>query len=394
VTRWDGSAVTAGLWVAAIGQGEPQDLNLPGSYPLGYLDGHLLFAKKGGVLMAVPFDLGKGRTTGTPVRVLEGVSVIVSGAAEAALSSSGSLVYHAGAPLKQLVEVDLRGETMAAIPDQRVYLYPRYSPDGKRIAVAVESESGFDIWLYDRGSRTLSRLTTEGTLNDRPEWSPDASRILFRSNRDGDLALWTQPADGRGTPQLVVRGQDGKVWEGVFTPDGRFIIYRTGTVGTADIWIRSLAGDSTPRSLVATPFTEWAPTPSPDGRWLAYESDESGEFQVYVIPLQGPGGRRQISVDGGAEPEWSRDGTRIFYRRFDSRFMATITVDPELAVVRRDSLFSGDYASWFGHSSFDVSLDGQRLLLIAPANDSAGAVVVHNWGSELRARLGGASPAQ
>jgi Tol biopolymer transport system component len=341
--------------------------------------------------MAVPFDLGRDRVTGPAVRMLDGVSVMTSGAAEAALSSSGSLVYQTGAGLKQMVLVDLQGVVREVFPERRFFLYPRYSPDGRRIAVNLESQGTMDVWVYDIASHTLSRVTTEGMLNDRPEWNPDGTSIMFRSSRSGQPQMWQQAVDGSGTARAAVEDPQRSAWEGVFTPDGRAIVYRTGSLGTSDIWIRAVTGDTTPHTLVATPFTEWAARPSPDGRWLTYESDETGEFQVYVLPLGRPGSRHQVSVDGGQEPVWSRDGTRIFYRRGDDRLVAVITTTPDIAVVRRDSLFTGDYGTWLGHAAYDVAPDGKHLLLLRPVDDSTRTIVVHNWGAELRARL--AAPA-
>ena len=59
VTRWRGSTVSAGLWVATIGEGKATDLQLPGSYVLGMIDDHLVYDTQSGVLMAVPFDIGQ-----------------------------------------------------------------------------------------------------------------------------------------------------------------------------------------------------------------------------------------------------------------------------------------------------------------------------------------------
>jgi serine/threonine-protein kinase len=388
VTRWGGTVVTAGLWVATIGHGEPQDLHLPGTYPLGLIDGHLVYASLSGALMAVPFDLSRGQPSGPPVRAMDGVSIMAIGSAQAALSHSGSLVYERGAILNRMVLADPDGTAQAVIPERRSFLYPRYSPDGNRIAVSLESQGSVDVWVYDLRSRTLGRVTTEGTLNDRPEWTRDGSHLIFRSNRDGRLALWSQPTDGTGQAQLVLRDPQRDIWEGIPTPDGRSIIYRVGTLGTADIWIRPLTGDTTARPLVATPFTEWSARPSPDGRWLAYESNESGEFQVYVIPLMGTGGRHQISVDGGAEPVWAGDGTRLYYRNGEERMVARITTRPDFAVTSRDSLFGGGFGTWLGHAAYDVSPDGTHLLLLKEVDDSTRTIVVQNWERELQERLG------
>ena len=139
VTRWRGSTVSAGLWVATIGEGKATDLELPGSYVLGMIDKHLMYDTQAGVLMAVPFDLGKRKPVGPPVPLLDGISVGANGAAQAALSRSGSLrvpdrcaappgADHRPARCPGLdCAVRVRASTSA----------PRYSPDGSRIAVGL-----------------------------------------------------------------------------------------------------------------------------------------------------------------------------------------------------------------------------------------------------------------
>jgi serine/threonine-protein kinase len=387
VTRWVGTRATAALWLATVDRGEPKDLQVAGTYALGMIEGHLVYATATGTLMAVPFDLASGRTTGPPVPVADGITMKSSGAAEAALSPSGVLGYRSGASVFQLTSATLEGTDTDFPAPPRSLMFPRYSPDGTRIAVSLESPGGQDIWVYDLRSKTMSRITTEGTINDRPEWAPDGTRIYFRSNRGDRLAIWSQPVDATGPAAVAVQIPGADVWEGVPTADGRSILFRVGSMGTADIGIRSLVGDTTPRLLVTTPFTEWAARPSPDGRWLAFESDEAGEPQVYVIPLDQPGSRYQVSADGGSEPVWSRDGTRIFYRRETTRFAATIAPGPAFSVAQRDSLFDGEYATWLGHAGYDVAPDGRSLLLLRPITDSNRTIVVYNWAHELSARL-------
>ena len=96
-----------------------------------------------------------------------------------------------------------------------------------------------------------------------------------------------------------------------------------------------LEGERQPQPFLRTPFDEFAPMFSPDGRWLAYLSDESGRLEVYVQPYPGPGGKWQISTEGGAEPVWARDGQELFYRSINGdRMMAVeITTDPTFSAA-------------------------------------------------------------
>jgi serine/threonine-protein kinase len=389
-TRWRGSTVSAGLWVATIGEGKAADLSLPGSYVLGMIDDYLVYDTQAGVLMAVPFDMRKRKVLGPPISVLEGIAVGANGAAQAAISRSGALVYQTGALLRHALIVDLRGATVSVLPEAGKYSVPRFSPDGNRIAIGLLTQGTADVWMYDLRSQTLGRITTEGDVNDRAEWSPDGKRIIFRSNRSGPLALWSQPADGTGKAEMMLRDPAAEIWEGVPTTDGTRMIYRTGTIGSADIWVRPMTGDSARRPLAATPFTEWSPRPSPDGQWLAYESNETGDFQVYVRPLAEGGARQQVSIDGGVEPMWSPDGTRLYYRHNDEFLAATLATKQGLAVAGRETLFKGDYPVTTGHANYDVAPDGKHLLLLRPVSDSVRAIVVYDWASEFRAKIAAA----
>ena len=102
------------------------------------------------------------------------------------------------------------------------------------------------------------------------------------------------------------------------------------------------------------------------------------------------GARQQISVDGGVEPVWSPDGTRLYYRHNDEFMAATLATNPGLAIVGRETLFKGDYPVTTGHANYDVAPDDKQLLLLRPVSDSASAIVVHDWASELRAKLAAA----
>jgi len=392
-TLWRGTTTSAKLAIASIADGSTRALDVAGFFPLGVLDGQLIYGSTGGSLMAVPFDAGRLRATGPPTLAVDRVVVGGSGATKAALSRSGSLVYVRGSSTRQLVLVDPTGPTRTLLAEPRAYNSPRFSPDGRRVAVDVATGTSTDVWSFDIASGTLMRLTTEGTVNERPEWAPDGKRVLFRSDRAGQrTSLWWQPADGSGRAELLLAQPDRDLWEGVLAPDGRTLVYRTGTTGTADVWYRGLGGDTTSKPVAATPATEFAARLSPDGRWVAYVSDESGARQIYVRPFPGPGGVVQASVDGGESPIWSRDGRRLFYHRGQQFLSATITTTNPPAVTAREMLFEGDFVLATGHASYDVSPDGKQFLLVKPTGGESQVIVVHDWKSELRRRTTAQSP--
>jgi serine/threonine-protein kinase len=387
---------TAQLAVAVLSTGRRVNLGIPGRAPLGFVGGELIFQRNDGALVAIPLDAGAGRVTGSPHVVVAEVAQSPVGAAKAALSASGSLAYLGGGAIVQAVVVDMKGAVRPlAVPAGRLSS-PRYSPDGRRLAADLSSGGHQDVWIYDVASGAAHRMTSDGTVNSRPEWTPDGTRILFRTDRKGqNTTLWSQPADGSGAAQELVAAPGKDVWEGMLTPDSRTVVYRTGSTGLADIWYRRLSADTAEHGIATTPFNEFGPRVSPDGRWVAYQSNESGSNEVVVRPFPGPGAQFPVSVGGGTTPIWSRDGRRIFYANGNKLLAATVGTSPTFSVTARDVLFEGNYnlAGAGGHANFDVAPDGKSLLMLRPI--IAGGeqiVVIPNWAAELRASAKAATP--
>ena len=128
-----------------------------------------------------------------------------------------------------------------------------------------------------------------------------------------------------------------------------------------------------------TEFNEQVPQFSPDGHWIAYQSNESGRYEVYVAPFPGPGGKRQVSTAGGAQPRWRADGKELFYRAGDNRLMAA-AVDAKggtFEVKKVEPLLG----LMVGATGYDVSADGQRFLTLVPVEGKTDTAltVVQNW---------------
>jgi len=303
-----------------------------------------------------------------------------------ALSASGSLLYQKGGIASQLVSVDQHGMARVLLDSIQVYLHPRLSPDGRRIAVEVQGAAGADIWITDLGDHTTERLTREG-FNNRPEWSPDGSRVMYTSSRAPANALWWQQADGSANATMV-RQDPNPIREGVFTPDGHAIMYRVDTPeNNRDIYLLPLTGDKKPVPFLVNINDDKEPRVSPDGKWVAYVSNESGREEVYVRALSGGSGRGPVSTAGGGEPLWSRDGKRLFYRVGAKLMAATVATSPALAVTARETLFEGPFATDIYHPNYDVGPDGS-FIMVRPVEENRALVVVVNWIDELRQRTG------
>jgi Tol biopolymer transport system component len=252
--------------------------------------------------------------------------------------------------------------------------------------MTVEGAS-WNIWIHriDRG--TLTRLTFENDNRD-PLWTPDGKRVVYTSLRNGLYGLYWRPADGSGPEELL---SSSKNWLFVtsWSPDGRFLTFDEQDPKTGfDIWILPVGGDRKPYPIVRSSVREWFGEFSRDGRWIAYESNESGRSEIYLRPFPGPGGKWQVSTEGGARPEWSRDGRELFYFENDKLMRVTVDSSRALAVGRPELLFPCD--CFDSGRYYEVTPDDKHFLLIQnaqPVSPVAQINLVLGWGAELERRI-------
>ncbi len=271
-SSWKNAAINvAKLAIVSLDDGKSTVFDVAGTHPLGVIDGVLVYVASSGAVMGVRIDVAKRKLLGAPVQLLSGIFVnSTSGLARGDLSRNGTLFYQSGTQLSQIVEAGKGGVTRTIVAEPREYTFPRLSPDGKQLAVSVGGSDRRDIWLFDMRSETMTRITTEGTTNERPEWTPDSRRVLFRSDRNGRSAIWWRPADMSGDATLLLSGSRLDIFEAVISPDARYVAYQVDTAG-ADLYYRGLGGDSATRTITANATAvETMPRISPDGRWIAF----------------------------------------------------------------------------------------------------------------------------
>jgi Tol biopolymer transport system component len=256
--------------------------------------------------------------------------------------------------------------------------------------VAIEEQEA-QIWLYDLSRETLTRLTFEGNVNVNPVWTRDGKRITFTSNKEGPQNLFWQLADGSGGLERLTTSEYVNT-PSSWSPDGQLLAFWEVNAATGwDIWVLR-PSDRKAQPFLRTPFNESVPRFSPDGRWLAYISNESGRYEIYVQPYPGPGGKWQISTEGGTEPAWNPNGKELFYRSGDKMMAVDIATQPGFSAGKPRVLFEGRYEPTPAtFPNYDVSPDGQRFLMLKPAEASEAAPtqinVVLNWFEELKRRV-------
>ena len=383
---WDDALIVA----QRLDTGERKVLVQGGSDARYLPTGHLMYARAG-ALLAVPFDLNRLEVTGTPVAVVEGVMQTTNqtGTVQAAFSGQGWLMYvPGGAPGsdRKLVWVDRKGtEQLLQVPP-RAYGRPRLSPDGQRLVVEIDLGNNADSWVHDIARGTLSRVAVDASgVGPRPLWTLDGRKLTYRSNKAGAPNLFWIAADGSGVEERLTTGEYGQTPES-WSPDGQLLAFTEANPTTGnDIWVLGLSNRKA-QPFLQTRFSERDARFSPDGRWLAYTTNDSGRAEIYIQPYPGPGGKWQISAEGGALPEWNRNGRELFYRNIDKMMAVDITAQPTFTAGKPRMLFEGQGVT----ADYDVSADGQRFLMVKESEQTTSVTqfsVVLNWFEELKRRV-------
>jgi Tol biopolymer transport system component len=369
-----------------------------------YSSGHLLFARDG-ALFAQSFDDRTLRTAGEPIRIGDHVGYFTAslGFASITASSTGVLVFGPDAALTTSLRwLDRAGTSAGAASVPAVYNSPRLSPDQKRVAVAITDATtpNRDIWVIDVARGTSSRATFDPSADWFPAWGPDGTQMFFGSARTGATSIFRKTGAGQDELFLTALGNNTEnntttlaKYPNDTSADGRFLVYTESAARGYDLVVLSLAGERKAETFLSTPFNEVQGRFSPNGRWIAYASDESGQFEVYVRSFPVTNDQWKVSVAGGTQPEWRRDGKELFYISVDQKMMAVpVTFDGGSfgAGVPR-ALFDVEVAEVSAPfpTEYTVTSDGQRFLVntIVEQTSQPTLTVVLNWSEELKRRF-------
>ena len=155
-----------------------------------------------------------------------------------------------------------------------------------------------------------ARLLTEGSSIDRqPTYSPDGKRILFSSNRSGNLDLWTMELETGALRQVT--DDSAQDWDPAFTPDGAHILWDSDRTGNLEVWTANADGSGA-RQITRDGVDAENPTETPDGQWIVYWSGNSEKRGIWKIHPDGTGGVRLVEVDG-VGTDVSPDGRYALY---------------------------------------------------------------------------------
>jgi hypothetical protein len=366
-----------------------------------YAVGFIVYVLGDGSLQAAPFDLKSQRLTAPAVTLATGVTLTGGGQAQLAVASNGTVAFVVEAG-RSLMLVDRTGAGKPVLSEMRNYHHPRFSPDGKRIAVDFTGPEGRDVWILDLADGALTRATFDRDGHDA-SWTRDGRSLAYTSFRNNVLGVnRIRPGSEQSGDSLLA--STNLAYTGIWLRDESALV----TVGqllhpesNLDIAIVRNGGRGPIEPVVATRFAEQFPSLSPDDQWLAFSSDRSGRPEIYVRRLDGTGDQVQVSVAGATESVWSPDGKELYYRGGASAeshaepamMAATITTKPTLAVTSRKELFPGKgIVGTNPHAGFDISPDGKSFVLVR-SNPSSRVMVIQNLAAMVeRRRAGGRAP--
>jgi len=352
-----------------------------GEDPVYSPSGHVIYSGSG-LLWALPFSPRTLRAIGDPFP-------LAAGGAKPSVSRDGTLVYVQGQTedLRRLVWRDRRGQEMGTIGHPQPQLrMPVLSPDDTRVAVVANEGDNADIWIHETGRALARRLSVDEAGEDRAAWMAGGRDVTFTSTRTGRVDIFMKPSDGSREAEEVFKSDErdyGYEW----SYDGNFLVGSGG----GKLWYleKGRTGAYEKKMLIDSNYDAVAPSLSPDASLVAYESNESGRYEIYVQPFPDGGPRWQVSADGGRQARWSMDGREILYVRGNTLMSAAVERELEFRVTQAVPLFDHPRAFVGRGLRYDVSQDGQRILLsepLAELDSKPSIVVVENWYEEFRDR--------
>jgi serine/threonine-protein kinase len=369
------------------------------SFPKYLSSGHVVFVSQAG-LFAAPFDLATPSLTGEPVAIIPDVVFkSSSGAADVAISETGTLAYIGGSSqISGLLSWVKIGGPIEAIPaPERRYETVRISPDGARAAVVVDDRGFPSIAIYDFQRETLTPLTPRDMPASQPIWSEDGRELFFIGSMAGAPAtagIYRIAATGTSVPVLLIAHDDrGRRAPMTVVPKGRALLAAQVKPPDQAFLVRiPLDNPSAVETVmpVSGPFVNVAL--SPDGRWLAHVATGDKVREVFVRPWPDvTADRIQVSKGGGRLPAWSSDSRRLFFESEEGNALYAADVDAAGTIGRPVVVANPEAASFF--PEYSVARDGQRFLRIrrpSAAESQNELRLVLNWLDVVKAKTGSA----
>jgi DNA-binding winged helix-turn-helix (wHTH) protein/Tol biopolymer transport system component len=349
--------------------------------PAIYAEPGYLLIVRDGELLAESFDPAEPGRSGAPRPIASNLSPFYAWAAAGlSASNNGILTFEVSSAKQRLIWFDRGGRQLQSTEAPAGIRNVTWSPGGRELFASDARHTG--LWRIDVERNGVTRVASDGM---RPSISPDGKRIAFTSDRRTGVAdVYLRPVlGGEGRDELLLSSPENKMVSS-WSPDGRYLVFSSKSAHVNwDLWLLPRFGDGKPVPFLRTAASEVQGEVSPDGRWIAYTSDESGRWEVYVQSFPEPGMKQIVSIGGGTEPHWRRNGGELYYLAPNRAVTAVaITLGSTLTIGRPMPLFRAPLQprptvelNWYL-----ADADGERSLVNAvDGNDEELVTVQANW---------------
>jgi TolB protein len=308
------------VWTIPTNGGQPVPVisdSHENSNPVWSPDGRYLYfaSNRGGSmnLWRVPVEESSGKVLGPP----EPVPTPSPSSAQLTISRDGRrIAYVQSISTQNLYQIAFDpvaekavGQPVAITRGSNRYCHPNLSPDGQWLTFGSYGEPA-DIFVVRTDGTGLRQLTEDAYRDFFPRWSPDGKRIAFQSARSGRSEIWLINPDGSGLEQLTYTFGEwlaGPVW----SPDGTRILYNRGAASPCVIEVGKPWKEQSPEALppMHDPNAMFrARSWSPDGRRLAgFQEGATRNIIIYSFESQ----QYDTLTDIIGDPIWLSDSRRL-----------------------------------------------------------------------------------
>jgi Tol biopolymer transport system component len=354
-----------GIWIAPVDQPSSRR-RLVNSDAEGIPIDQTLLYSSGGALVAQRVNQESLALEGRPVLLGPTVGQSEEHLLHATVGANLLIFGTPSSMLRELRWLDRAGAASGILGEPMDAWDVRIAPRGVTVAVArVDPQlATLDIWAYDDQRPLPRRLSPNIDVDEAPAWSRDATRIAWVSSRRVVTARDARAA----RPESSLRKFDNPVRVTDWSRGDEWIVVTETTRETrGDLVLLRADGEGAVRDYARSAFNETHGVVSPDGRWMAYASDESGRQELYADAFPTPSTRARLTVGGGTDPRWSRDGAELYFRRGAEIHAVRVRASgATLEAVSSARLFDAGAEI----RSFDVVPGGERFLVNVPAADA------------------------
>jgi TolB protein len=216
------------------------------------------------------------------------------------------LSFGTGVPRVYIYNIDTNQKEIVG-DFQNMSFAPRFSPDGVRIIMSLQSDDGVNSNLFEMNlqSRQLRQITNVAAINTAPCYSPDGAYLAFESDRGGNQQIYVMNSQG-GEAQRITFGK-GTYSTPVWSPDGKWIAFTKNANGKFAIGV--MKPDGSGERILTEGYHNEGPTWAPNSRVIMFFRDsgggENGGPHLFSVDVTGYNEQQVPTQEFSSDPAWS-----------------------------------------------------------------------------------------